>query len=153
MPDMAPFSDDISALWGHQEASALVPPRPETSPETSVQALQEVEPTPINGSDPRVAGDATDEGVARLARALAAHQTDVVSRTELERSHRLDRPVDQLERIDGAAAQGSAKLDDLSDRLSSVQDDVAALRASVAELRHAIAGTRWRRRRLGRSAD
>src|SRR5687768_2457226 len=78
----APFSDDISALWGDQEESALVRSRPET-PE---KAVDEAEPAPTNGSQPALVGEPTDEGVARLAQALATHQTDVVSKAELQRT-------------------------------------------------------------------
>ena len=80
--DNGQFSDDISALWGDQAESALVPPRPETPDE----AFEGAEPAPTNGSQPAVVADPTDDSVARLAQALATHQTDVVSKAELQRT-------------------------------------------------------------------
>ena len=129
--DHGQFSDDISALWGAHDESALVPPRRGTSD----QAFQEVEPTSTNGSQSGLAGDATDEGAARLAQALAANRPA---------SSAWPSSTGRARRWKAPAAEGSAKLDDLSARLNSVQDDVAALR-------HAVAGNRWTRRRLGRS--
>lgn len=141
------YSDDISALWGAQQESALEPARlpardvhgPEAGPPGSGTGNG-------NGHGREVGDQGPSEGVARLAEALAAHQADVATKAELARvrselegafTHQLAVALYDLlaasnERFTSAEGQLDRRLDDIAARLArSVEIHTERLLAAV----------------------
>lgn len=146
MADNASFPDDISTLWGDPSDGALEPASWNSTPPNGHAAV----PATRSGSSADVPTD--DDGITRLADALATRQADVVRRADL-RAELEGAFTQQLTAagLDRSAADAEKMLDALATMtgmLSSLQADVTRLHAAVEDLREEATVLRRRTERV-----
>ena len=139
MADNESYSDDISALWGDTAQDAFEPPRPNGA----VTHNRGPSPAPAP-ADPR-------DTVAGLANALAghlvvAHDADADQRSR-DAADALSELLRNSEMRDAAATES---LEQITERMASVQNDLNEVHEAVHTLREEVSNFRkrpgaWRR--------
>lgn len=147
MADNASFPDDISTLWGDSVDGALEPAR-----RTSTPNGHGATPAPRNGSSAEVPAD-DDDGITRLADALASRQADVVRQADLLRT-RAELEDAFAQQLTAAGLAGSAAdAEKMLDALAAMTGMLSALQADVTRLHAAVDGLREEATVLRRRTD